>query len=796
MTRFCKPLRYGFPVFALALVGVASANTDVWLPSTDGNFNDPTKWSTGVPGAGDTAIFNRTGATYTVLFPDQLIINGAQNYVSSQLSVSTNTVTFAPSSSRFVPLATYTVTSMLLGAPPATPSVLSTSLHSLSTTTASIGFGSGSPGRLNVIGGTFSVTGSTAGDELIVGDAGSGSVVNVSGGAQMTVSGAEGNTVIGSGVGIVGTVNVSGAGSSWSNASNDSTAPLAIGGSGTGTLNISTGGHADDFDADVGRDTGSTGTVFVDGVGSNWTNRGTLFVGNSGLGSLTVSNGGQVNDNFSVIGAMPGGTGTATVTGAGAKWTQAMDLRLGSNFTFNGAVGNGSLHVSAGGQIATTGDAIVGTNGNGTVRLEDSGSKWTIGGALSVDSASRVDILAGAVVTSNTALNRGTVSVDEVGASWDVSDTLSVTTGAVLGPSTPATVNVGDGAHVSSRVAFVGTGSGSGQAFVDSAGSTWTTAEQLDVGISGGGQFNVTGGGHVNSGAVQLGVLLHDVGNVNVDASTWTNTGNFDVGVAGTATLTVSNGGTVSSGDTISVGPRGSLHGNSHFAANVRNGGKVAPGLNPAIIQSTMMATLNVDGDYTQTGAGALDIQLASAASLDELAISGRATLNGTLDISLFNGFTPTVGQSFDLLTASGGITGQFTSLNLPSLLSGGHGPFWTIVYTATDVILKLINSPIGDYNHNGVVDAADYTVWRDTLGKTGINLAADGDGDNVVTQLDYGIWKTNFGHIAGSGARSSAAVPEPRSLCLLAIGLIAMGFLHVLYFLARCRNRLANNNC
>ena len=163
---------------------------------------------------------------------------------------------------------------------------------------------------------------------------------------------------------------------------------------------------------------------------------------------------------------------------------------------------------------------------------------------------------------------------------------------------------------------------------------------------------------------------------------------------------------------------------------------------------------------------------MGSATSFDKLVVTGHATLTGVLDVSLFNGFTPAVGNSFDLFTATGGITGNFAQVGLPSLLTGGHGPFWTLVYTNTDVILKLVNSPTGDYNHNGNVDTADYTVWRDSLGQTGIGLAADGDGNHAVDAADYDIWKSNFGLTAGSGAAASNAVPEPSTQWMFLVGI------------------------
>jgi hypothetical protein len=90
------------------------------------------------------------------------------------------------------------------------------------------------------------------------------------------------------------------------------------------------------------------------------------------------------------------------------------------------------------------------------------------------------------------------------------------------------------------------------------------------------------------------------------------------------------------------------------------------------------------------------------------------------------------------------------------------------------DLILTAIPSPAGDYNHDGIVDAADYTVWRDTFGQSGSGLDADGDGNNQVNGADYTYWKTRFGNIHGEGATSiTTGVPEPRVLSLSAIAIL-----------------------
>lgn len=77
-----------------------------------------------------------------------------------------------------------------------------------------------------------------------------------------------------------------------------------------------------------------------------------------------------------------------------------------------------------------------------------------------------------------------------------------------------------------------------------------------------------------------------------------------------------------------------------------------------------------------------------------------------------------------------------------------------------------------GDFNLDGMVNLADYTVWRDNLSATSeSSLNGRGNGDGIVDILDYKIWKSSFG-LDESGltaaARSNLTVPEPSTYLLL----------------------------
>jgi hypothetical protein len=85
-----------------------------------------------------------------------------------------------------------------------------------------------------------------------------------------------------------------------------------------------------------------------------------------------------------------------------------------------------------------------------------------------------------------------------------------------------------------------------------------------------------------------------------------------------------------------------------------------------------------------------------------------------------------------------------------------------------------------GDYNENGVVDAADYVLWRKTLDQTVATPGdgADGDLSGIIDAGDYAFWRARFGNIIGGpglGADVIAAVPEPGSAFLWLYGLIGL---------------------
>ena len=95
-------------------------------------------------------------------------------------------------------------------------------------------------------------------------------------------------------------------------------------------------------------------------------------------------------------------------------------------------------------------------------------------------------------------------------------------------------------------------------------------------------------------------------------------------------------------------------------------------------------------------------------------------------------------------------------SSGAPNSLDPAWRPSLMVTYESTA-------SPTGDYNGNGVVDAADYVVWRKTLNLPASpeGSGADGDQDGMIDSGDYPFWRDRFGDVVsdiGSHCRRAGA--------------------------------------
>ncbi|MGE3241085.1 MAG: alpha/beta hydrolase-fold protein [Pirellulales bacterium] len=112
------------------------------------------------------------------------------------------------------------------------------------------------------------------------------------------------------------------------------------------------------------------------------------------------------------------------------------------------------------------------------------------------------------------------------------------------------------------------------------------------------------------------------------------------------------------------------------------------------------------------------------------------------------------------------------------------------------DLFSALVGPPEqapGDFNGDLRVDAADFTVWRDSLGQQmEPGRGADGNNNGTIDEADYLVWKAHFAMVynsnGGQGGQS-LAVPEPSAGGLVGTGL-AVGLVG-----SRCRVLCSENS-
>jgi autotransporter-associated beta strand protein len=138
-------------------------------------------------------------------------------------------------------------------------------------------------------------------------------------------------------------------------------------------------------------------------------------------------------------------------------------------------------------------------------------------------------------------------------------------------------------------------------------------------------------------------------------------------------------------------------------------------------------------------------------------------------------------GAKFDLQT---GVSDDIRYLYLDGVPqspgSYGLSALGSSFFLGTGTLNVLMLGPVlgvtGDYNNDGIVNAADYTVWRNNLGGDASALThRDSANMGPVSSADYDSWKAHFGETAGAGAgglAGNAAVPEPASAMLVVFGI------------------------
>lgn len=198
--------------------------------------------------------------------------------------------------------------------------------------------------------------------------------------------------------------------------------------------------------------------------------------------------------------------------------------------------------------------------------------------------------------------------------------------------------------------------------------------------------------------------------------------------------------------------------------ANTYTGGTIVDG-----------GTLTAAGSSATFGSGDVTVNTGNAAISAGVS---NAILN-TAKLTLLGGGTAGVADT-GFMNLGAGINEIIGSLVLGAVTqpSGTYGSslssatFKLDEYFAGAGILTISPAGVpGDYNGNGIVDSADYVLWRN-----GGPLLNEVDAPGTVNAADYTAWRARFGNTSGSGSSlgSTAAVPEPGSLALLALaGLI-----------------------
>ncbi|MBL9165702.1 MAG: hypothetical protein JNL18_23465 [Planctomycetaceae bacterium] len=461
-------------------------------------------------------------------------------------------------------------------------------------------------------------------------------------------------------------------------------------------------------------------------------------------------------------------------------------------------LGNATLDMNNGGlTVGTTGGTISDWGGNGAtttatlannaVATYNSGLRM---GVFGTGGTANATISGGARLVSNGSFSAGGLAASNV--------TLDVTGGRVESDGTillerGTTTTVSAAGVIEGQNVTLGSSGGTASTTVTGANSLLKSRGTLTAGRAGTSTLVISAGAEAESlGATVIGELAGATASLVVAGSG----SKLDVGTtltvagAGSGNLAVTSGGfvavaggvTIGSGGLLGMSDGGSLEINagqsianagsltlfsgSQLRADVMNSGLLL--LENAsttrdvtlLANSQMRAENSTVGSLSQQPTADLEFRLGSLSNFDNFGVTGAASLNGDIVVTLLGGFTPSLGDQFQVLTASS-ITGAMTFDFSAASLASGLG--WGVALSPTSLSLVVIPSGIqGDFNASGLVDGADFLLWQ------------RGGSPNPLSSGDLALWKSNFG-ASLSATSTTSAIPEPRSLLLAAMTCIVI---------------------
>ncbi len=196
-------------------------------------------------------------------------------------------------------------------------------------------------------------------------------------------------------------------------------------------------------------------------------------------------------------------------------------------------------------------------------------------------------------------------------------------------------------------------------------------------------------------------------------------------------------------------------------------------------------ASVALAGEYTIASTGELHIEfggLAPGTGYDRLNSTGTVNLDGDLVVTfadLGNGYLPSPGDQFEIVTSTSPINGTFDTVTLAES-GGGLALTWLPVDYSDPlrVVLEIATTDFfaADFDEDGDVDNNDLTFWQAGHGINGTAAHTDGDanGNLNVDGDDFLIWQQQLG--LGTPFEAAQTIPEPTVLLLAAWGIGLVG--------------------